>query len=82
MKVYHVLLLALIVPIVFIYQVKAQSRPDSNNLKAQAVLMAQAFVKQDFRTVANFTYPKVVALMGGEEGMIKFLQKSVCGDGG
>jgi len=50
---------------------------DTNKLKTQATEMAESFVKEDYATVAKYTYPKIVELMGGKENMIAVLTKGM-----
>ena len=42
---------------------------DTNKLKAQATEMAESLMKEDYITLAKYTHPKVVEMMGGPENM-------------
>ena len=46
----------------------------AENAKDQAQRMAAALLRDDFKTVALYTYPKVVDLFGGEEKMAAALR--------
>jgi hypothetical protein len=50
---------------------------DYPNLKIQAEELAKAFDRQDYESVASLTYPKLVELMGGREGMAAILRRSM-----
>jgi len=50
---------------------------DTNKLKTQATEMAESFMKEDYATLAKYTYPKIVELMGGRDNMIAILTKGV-----
>jgi hypothetical protein len=50
---------------------------DSNRLKEQALKMTESFIHSDFRTFVQYTYPKLVQMMGGEDDMINFLEKGI-----
>ena len=50
---------------------------DTNILKTQATEMAESFMKEDYATLAKYTYPKIVELMGGKDNMIAILKKGV-----
>jgi len=50
---------------------------DTNTLKIQATEMAESLMKEDFATLAKYTYPKIVELMGGKENMISVLAKGM-----
>lgn len=52
------------------------SNGHSKNIKEQAGKMGQSLLKKDYRGFAVYTYPKVLAMMGGEDKMIEFLEKS------
>jgi hypothetical protein len=47
------------------------------NLKIQAEELAKAFDRQDYDKVASLTYPKLVELMGGREGMAAIMSRSM-----
>src|SRR5581483_10238949 len=53
----------------------ASGQTISENLKRLADESSQAFVKGDFGRVADLTFPKLVALMGGKEKMVAYLEK-------
>ncbi len=46
-------------------------------IKAAAELMAKAMLGNDFKTLARYTNPKVVAMMGGVDNMMAVLNKGV-----
>jgi hypothetical protein len=48
-------------------------------IKQQANEMAQAFLKKDFKTFSNYTYPKLIELIGGEENYLKLLEQLMSG---
>jgi hypothetical protein len=45
-------------------------------IKKQADIMAQAFVKKDYKTYTKFMHPKDIAEMGGEKAAIDTLKKA------
>jgi hypothetical protein len=47
---------------------------DTLILKVQANKLIEATLKKDYNTLASFTYPKVVEMMGGKEKMIQTIQ--------
>lgn len=49
----------------------------TENLQAQAKQMAAAFLKEDFETVADYTSPSVLNLVGGKARMVEGLKASV-----
>ena len=50
---------------------------DTTILKIQATEMAESLMKKDYATLAKYTHPKIVALMGGEESMITVLSDAM-----
>ncbi|HEX8559268.1 MAG TPA: hypothetical protein VF668_14275 [Pyrinomonadaceae bacterium] len=49
----------------------------ARQLRAQAEECNRAFVEGDFGRLADYTYPKLVTLLGGREKMVDYLRKSV-----
>ena len=53
---------------------------DSSNysdiIKEQAETMSQFLLKKNFKSFTQFTYPKLVEMMGGEQKMIETLEKA------
>lgn len=47
----------------------------SKKIKEQAKRMGEYMIKKDFKSFANYTYPKVIELMGGEESMIHIMEE-------
>jgi hypothetical protein len=52
------------------------STSHGKNIKEQADKMGQSLLKKDYKGFAVYTYPKILAMMGGEDKMIEFLEKS------
>ena len=48
---------------------------DSDVIKKQAELTANALVNDDYETLIKFTYPKVIELVGGRDKMISLIKK-------
>ena len=46
-------------------------------IKQAADVMAQAFIKGDYLTLAKYTHPKVVAMMGGKEKMVAIVKNGM-----
>lgn len=46
----------------------------SEAIKSQAEKMCQLLLKKDFSAFADFTYPKVIELMGGKEKMVEIME--------
>lgn len=53
--------------VAFAFQLNAQA--DKATIKAKANEVAEATVNSDWETVAKYTYPKIIQLMGGKEKM-------------
>ncbi|MFZ1255053.1 MAG: hypothetical protein WAR77_01810, partial [Saprospiraceae bacterium] len=53
---------------------------DSSNysdiIKEQAETMSQFLLKKNFKSFTQFTYPKLVEMMGGEQKMIETWEKA------
>jgi hypothetical protein len=49
----------------------------AKTLRAQAEESSRAFIEGDFERLADYTYPKLVELIGGREKLVEFLRKSV-----
>lgn len=45
-------------------------------IKEQAEEMVQWLLKKDFRSFCKYTYPKIIEMMGGQQKMVEFLEKS------
>ena len=59
----------------FCFNLNAQT--DNTNLNTQLNSLRTAFIDKDFDVVADYTYPKVVALMGGKEKMVEVSAASI-----
>jgi hypothetical protein len=46
-------------------QLAGQSNNESQTLKEQAIKMGEAFMRGDYATFTNYTYPLIVKSMGG-----------------
>jgi len=69
--------LALLTVILFSSRTIAQSGFDTSAvIKQEAKKMCDGFMQSDFKTLAKFTYPKIVEMMGGAEKMDATLKKS------
>jgi hypothetical protein len=55
----------------------SQVKEAVQNLKVQANKMGQAFIKADYVTFAKYTYPKLLAAMGGESKMTAEIAKVI-----
>jgi hypothetical protein len=62
------LLLFILLPCLALAQV------DKKIIKQQAEQLAAAMVSNDYQTIVNFTYPKVVELLGGRDKMISIIK--------
>ena len=49
--------------------VRAQSPKATANLQQQVNVMGQAFLKGDYKTFADYTYPGLLKMMGGKDKM-------------
>jgi hypothetical protein len=50
-----------------------QDSAASVQLTTQARIMADALISSDYATLADYTYPKVVQMMGGKQKMVKLM---------
>lgn len=46
---------------------------DKAKIKAEAIISANAFAKGNYAVMADHTYPKMLAMMGGKEAFVKLL---------
>ncbi len=53
------------------------AQTDNENLNTQLENMRSAFMEKDFAIVADYTYPKVLEMMGGKENMIEVSAASI-----
>lgn len=53
-----------------------QVKDASLNLKFQADKLGRAFLKGDYKTFVNYSYPAILELMGGASKMIEVLSKT------
>jgi hypothetical protein len=67
MRLFLILLLALFFHCSF-------GQADPQKIKTQAELTAQALLKGDYETFIEFTYPKVIEMLGGKEKMMAMLK--------
>lgn len=51
----------------------------SKRIKEQVKIMGDFMLKKDYKSFAQYTYPKVFELMGGEENMIKLMEDGAKG---
>jgi len=63
-----------IVLIVFAISLNVTAQTDNENLNEQLNTMKTAFMNKDFAAVADFTYPKLIEMVGGKEKMIEMTQ--------
>lgn len=63
------------------FSAPAQTLNTAQNLKMDAQKMAKAFLAGDYKNFAKYTYPRILAAMGGESRMAATLSKSVDGMG-
>lgn len=49
----------------------AQVKNATGNVKQQANLMGEAFIKGDYKTFVKYNHPNIVKMMGGEAGAAK-----------
>ncbi len=52
------------------------AQTDYSSIKAQAEESSRAYLSDDYGKLADYTYPRVIELMGGRERMIAFVKKS------
>lgn len=64
-------------PLFMFFSCKHTDSTPAENIKAEAEKMSSAFLKEDFSTVADYTSPVILTLIGGKERMIEGLKKSV-----
>ncbi|MBC7651532.1 MAG: hypothetical protein H7101_07275 [Deinococcales bacterium] len=55
----------------------AQTPAQINAVKTQANIMVTAMKKQDYKTLVKMTYPKAVAVAGGEAKMLEGMNKGL-----
>ena len=74
----------LIILLVAVNILSAYSQKTSSNntvltseVKKQAKAMADAFIKEDYKTFLKFTHPTLIQVMGGENKMITTLTKTI-----
>lgn len=53
------------------------AQTDNKNLNTQLNAMKDGFMNKDYAAIADFTYPKVVEMMGGKENMIKTTEQTM-----
>jgi len=71
------LAMSLLFSAIFLLQSFGQVNDAIQNVKQQANKMGQAFANADYTTFARYTYPKILAAMGGESRMAAELAKVV-----
>jgi len=47
----------------------------SKTIKEQAEMMGKFLLKKDFMSFCNYTYPKIIEMMGGRQKMIEVMEK-------
>jgi hypothetical protein len=55
----------------------SSTKKDSSAIKAVAEASAKALAEKDFRTVADFTYGKLVTLLGGRDEAVAMIEKEM-----
>ena len=60
-----------------IFSSSAQVKDASSNITNQVTKMGDAFIKNDFKTFASYTYPFVLKSMGGSAKMAATLSKTI-----
>jgi len=54
-----------------------EAQTDNINLNNQLKAMSSAFLEDDYSIVADYTYPKILEMMGGKEAMIETTKESI-----
>jgi hypothetical protein len=57
--------------LVFILSLSLSAQTDNENLNEQLLHLKNAFLEEDFSTVADYTFPKIIEMMGGKEKMVE-----------
>ncbi|MGN6180427.1 MAG: hypothetical protein ACTHNW_14670 [Mucilaginibacter sp.] len=74
----HKLIILVCMLVFYNYNSYSQSGKFSSlTIEKQANIMAQAFIMQDYQTFAKYTYPALLAAMGGENQMAITLRRAV-----
>jgi hypothetical protein len=69
-------IISLLFSVTIFFQSYGQVKEANQNLKQQAAKMGSAFASGDYTTFAKYTYPKILAAMGGAAKMAAVLTKS------
>ncbi len=74
-----IILLELLLFNILLSSCNAQNNDSDLKLKAktEAAKMFNSFVEEDYETFIELTYPPIVSMAGGEDAMIKILQKGI-----
>src|SRR5471030_88935 len=55
---------------------ETSAKSAKNNLKKALTIMADATVKGDYSTLADLTYPKALAKLGGKDSVVMLIKKT------
>jgi hypothetical protein len=53
------------------------AQTDHESLNAQLESMSSAFLNEDYKAMADYTYPKILEMMGGKEAMIEATESTM-----
>jgi hypothetical protein len=57
--------------------ISLQAQTKNENLNTQLKSMSSAFLDGDYKVMAEYTYPKVLEMMGGKEAMIQATESTM-----
>ena len=57
--------------------ISLQAQTENENLNTQLKSMSTAFLDEDYKLMAEYTYPKVLEMMGGKEAMIQATENTM-----
>ncbi|MCC9168294.1 hypothetical protein [Pontibacter harenae] len=66
-----------LLPLFFLLMISAHAQKQSENIKRQAQAMSDAVFQKNYELMADYTYPWVVAQMGGKEKMISMISSAM-----
>ena len=72
-KAFIILLIAINILSAYSQKTSSNNTVLTSEVKKQAKAMADAFIKEDYKTFLKFTHPTLIQVMGGENKMITLL---------
>lgn len=70
MKLFNIL-------VFLILSLSLQAQTDNENLNGDLEAMSSAFLDEKYEVIADYTYPKILEMMGGKEAMVKATQSTM-----